>query len=145
MFRFRFTTLLKVKKIRNDAAQQALANAQRIYNDLRDERDACQTRIEGAGDELLTLFQRAVTPTEILMFYNYQQYLLDRIKTLDKEIEQAAQEVEKKREQFLKARKEFKAIERLREIHRERYHLEQEQLEMKAIDEMAVTRYARQQ
>lgn len=145
MFRFRFATLLKVRKIRNDEAQQALANAQRAYNTLLDERDACQTRIDGAGDELLTMFRRAVTPTEVRMFYDYQHYLLERINVLGKEIEQAAREVEQKREQLMKARKELKAIERLKEIHSERYHIEQERLEMKVIDEMAVTRYARQQ
>lgn len=145
MFRFRFATLMKVRKIRNDQAQQALANAQRAYNALLDERQTCQARIDGAGDELLAMFRHAVSPVEVRMFYDYQHYLLERINALEKEIEQAGREVEQKRQELMKARKELKAIERLKEIHAERYHIEQEKLEMKAIDETAVTRYARQQ
>lgn len=145
MFRFRFATLLKVKKIRNEMAQQALAEAQRAYLALQGERAGCLRRIAGAGNELLKLFQHAARPAEIEMFYHYQRYLLERVKELDQALEDMAREVEQRREQLLKARREYKAIERLKEIHYERYHTEQERLEMKAIDDMAVTRHVRAQ
>jgi flagellar export protein FliJ len=143
VFKFRFKTLLKVRKIRNDEAQQALANAQRAYYDLQGERTECLREIEDSGDELLQLFQRQVAPTEISMFYNYQRYLQYHIGVIEHEIDLAAQEVDSRREALLKARQEFKAMDRLKEILRERYHIEQERLEMKAIDDMAVTRHTR--
>ena len=143
MFKFRFQTLLKVRKIRNDEAQQALADAQRAYYVLQGERTECLHEIEGSGEELLLLFRRQVKPTEISMFYNYQRHLQYRLGALEQQIDTASQEVEKKREALLKVRQEYKAMERLKEIMHGRYQAEQERLEMKAIDDMAVTRYAR--
>jgi flagellar export protein FliJ len=145
VFKFRFQTLLKVRKIRNEEAQQALAEAQRAYYVLQGERTECLQEIEGSGNELLQLFRRKVKPTEVSMFYNYQRFLQYRLGALEQQIDAAAQEVEKKREALLKARQEYKAMERLKEIMHGRYHLEQERLEMKAIDDMAVTRHARSQ
>lgn len=145
MFKFRFATLLKVKKIRNEMAQQALAEAQRAYLALQGERSDCLRKIAGAGDELLSLFEHVVRPGEIEMFYHYQRFLRERVKELDQALEDMAREVEQRREELLKTRREYKAIERLKEIHYERYHIEQERLEMKAIDDMAVTRHARAQ
>lgn len=143
MFKFRFQTLLKVRKIRNDEAQQALAEAQRAYYILQGERTECLHEVEDSGDELLLLFRRQVKPTEISMFYNYQRYLQYRLGVIEQEIDAAAQEVEKRREALLNVRREYKAIERLKEIMQGRYQLEQEHLEMKVIDDMAVTRHAR--
>ena len=143
MFKFRFQTLLKVRKIRNDEAQQALAEAQRAYYILQGERTEFLHEIEDSGDELLLLFRRQVKPTEISMFYNYQRYLQYRLGVIEHEIDAAAQEVEKRREALLNVRVEYKAIERLKEIMQGRYQLEQERLEMKVIDDMAVTRHAR--
>lgn len=143
MFKFRFQTLLKVRKIRNDEAQQALAEAQRACYALQAQRAECMSEIEGSGDELLELFGRHVTPTEISMFYNYQRYLQHRLGALEQRIDAARAEVEKRREALLKMRREYKAMERLKEIMRGRYQAEQERLEMKAIDDMAVARHAR--
>ncbi|MEN6475113.1 MAG: flagellar export protein FliJ [Syntrophaceae bacterium] len=143
MFKFRFQTLLKVRKIRNDEAQQALAEAQRAYYVLQGERTECLHDIEGSGDDLLQLFRRQVKPAEISMFYNYQRYLQYRLGVIEHEIDAASAEVEKRREALLKVRQEYKAMERLKEIMHGRYQLEQERLEMKVIDDMAVTRHAR--
>lgn len=143
MFKFRFQTLLKVRKIRNDEAQQALAEAQRACYFLQAQRDECLSAIEGSGDELLELFGRHVKPTEISMFYNYQRYLQHRLSILEQRIDEARAEVEKRREALLKVRREYKAMERLKEIMHGRYQAEQERLEMKAIDDMAVARHAR--
>jgi len=77
------------------------------------------------------------------MFYNYQRYLQYRLGVIENEIDAAAKEVEKRREALLRVRREYKAMERLKEIMQGRYQAEQERLEMKAIDDMAVTRHAR--
>jgi len=143
VFKFRFQTLLKVRKIRSDEAQQALAEAQRTYYALQGERAACLSEIEGSGDELLELFRRQARPIEVSMFYNYQRYLQHRLGALEQQIDAAHAEVEKRREALIKARREHKAMERLKEIMHGRYRQEQERLEMKVIDDMAVTRHAR--
>jgi flagellar export protein FliJ len=145
VFRFRFEVLLKVKRVKKDIALQAFATAQRYFYALQSEKMGCLNTIAKAGDELLELFKREVKADELMLFYNYQTYLLYKIKDLEQEIEQAGQELERKREQFMKARKEFKAIARLKDIRMERYNIEQGKLEMKVIDEMAVTRHMRAQ
>ena len=141
MFKFRFEVLHKVRRIKSDLAQQALATAQRNLNNLLQLREECSAQIAHAGDSMLGMFTHEVKPTDLIMFYNHQRALRERLDKIHTSIADAVADVEQKREELVTATKEFKAMQRLKEIKQKEYETEQLRLENKTIDEMAITRH----
>lgn len=142
-FRFRFETLSRVRKIREDLALQEFSKAQRQVLDLEKFKDSINIRMSGTYRNLTSRMGKGIKSQEIIMYNQYIYYLEAGIKQVDKQIALAMKRLEAKRQELLKAKQESQAIERLREIDMERYKTEQDRLEMRFIDEIAVQRHGR--
>ncbi len=142
-FRFRFETLSRVRKIREDLALQEFSKAQKVLIDLENLKAAILSRRAYVWQNLTEKMDSGITAQEIISYNNYIFYLEAGITEAEKQIAQALKIIETKRQELLKAKKEAKAIERLKEIDLERYTAEQARQEMNFINEIAVQRHGR--
>lgn len=142
-FRFRFETLSKVRKIRQDLALQEFSKAQRHYLDLEALKERALSLKAASEKELMDKMDRGIEAQEVKSYDRYLSYLDSETGHLEKLITQARMVLEERREDLLKAKKECKAMERLREIDLERYKTDQAKKEMRFIDEIAIGRHGR--
>ncbi|TFH50439.1 MAG: flagellar export protein FliJ [Methanothrix sp.] len=140
-FTFRFETLLKVRKIKENIAQQAFSKAHRHYLNLvnlKNLRIAAKKEMQG---ELRSRMKTGLAVSLIKQYYDYLAFLDENIRQLDKNLVSSEKQLDEKRTSMLQAKKEHKAIGRLKEIDVERYMIEQDKAEMRVIDEMAILRH----
>jgi len=140
-FHFRFETLLKVRKIKVNMAQQAFSQAQRHRLNLENLKTLKITAKNETIRELRSRMKTGMSALRMKQYHDYINFLEDSIKQLDKNLISANKQVDMRRIEMLKAKKEHKAIERLREIDEECYTMKQLKSEMRFIDEIAILRH----
>ncbi|MCK9263337.1 MAG: flagellar export protein FliJ [Deltaproteobacteria bacterium] len=140
-FRFRFETLLKVRKIREELALQEFSKAQRLLNDLENIKGMKVSRTAEIRIQLMERMDAGIKPFEVGSYHAYLARLKAEIEQVEKLIAQAGRQLETKRQELLKAKKELKAIDRLREIDGERFRQREQKLDMRFMDELAIQRY----
>ncbi len=144
-FRFRFETLLKVRKIREDLALQDFSKAQRLLNDLENLKNLKGSQMAEIRKQLMDRMDAGLKPFEVESYHAYLTRLKAEIEQMETLIIQAGRQLEIKRQELLKAKKEFKAIDRLREIDAERFLKREQKLDMRFMDELAIQRYGSRQ
>ena len=144
-FHFRFKTLLKVRKIREDLALQEFSKAQKTLNDLSALKRLKDSKKSAVRKQLVQKIQRGVKPFELASYHAYLSHLDTEIDQLERLIIQAGRQLDIKREEYLKAKRDLKVMERLREIDEEKYQERQKKMEMRFIDEIAIARYGGRQ
>ena len=144
-FRFRFETLLKVRKIREDLALQEFSKAQRRLKDLENIKNMKTSQTEDIRMQLMEHMNAGIKPFEVDSYHAYITRLETEIEQVEKLITQACRQLETKRQELLQAKKELKAIERLKEIDSERYRQREQKLDMRFMDELAIQRYGSRQ
>ena len=140
-FKYKFSTLLNVRKIQENIAQQAFSQAQRYVRTLLAMRDQVLTRRDTLRAELMTRMGQGLSSTEVKLYYDYLLYLEKGLERIDENIKTAEQQVDVKREELLKAKRSSKAISRLKEIHQARYDETLRKKDMIFLDEIAVLRH----
>jgi flagellar export protein FliJ len=142
-FRFRFETLSRVRKIREDLALQDFSKTQQVLLNLENLKAAILLRRDSVWQNLTEKMESGITAQDIISYNNYLFYLEAGITQTERQIAQALKLLETKRQELLKTKKEAKAIERLREIDMERHTAEQARQEMDFINEIAIQRHGR--
>jgi flagellar export protein FliJ len=140
-FTFRFETLRKVRKIKENIAQQELSQAQRHYFNLENLKNLRIAAKHDVQNELKKRMTSGLKASQMKQYYDYLAFLDENIKQLDKNLAAAQKKLDEKRAHMLSAKREHKAIERLKEVDEERYIMEQNRQEMRFIDEMAILRH----
>jgi len=138
MFRFRFETLMRVRKLKEQMALQAYAESQRKYVSLVNRRQKYLDEVHNLAVRLEDGLNKGISGRDLKTISVYNAWLDRRLKDLDRDIAVASKDVEEKRSVLIKARKDHKAIQRLKEIELERYSEEERRAEMRFIDEIAV-------
>jgi flagellar export protein FliJ len=142
-FRFRFETLSRVRKIKEDMALQEFSKAQKKLLDLEGMKaDKLSQRMSKVLDLMLKM-EEGIPARDVKAYTHYIAFLEDEVERIEKLIAQAQKLLDEKRGVLLKAKQEHKAMERLREIDLDRYTQEQSRQEMKFIDEIAIMRHGR--
>jgi flagellar export protein FliJ len=140
-FKYKFSTLLNVRKIQENIAQQSFSQAQRHVRSLL----AMRNQILGKRDilrvELMTRMREGISATEVKLYYDYFSYLEKSLERIDENIKTAEQQVDVKRKELLKAKRASKAITRLKEIHQARYDEALRKKDMIFLDEIAILRH----
>lgn len=144
-FRFRFETLLRVRKIREDLAMQEFSKIQKHLKGLEMLKSFNESRRSDTRQQFIQKIDAGLKSADIATYQSYLSRLDAEIGQLDKLIIQAGRQLDTKREELLKAKKEFKAMERLREIDEQRYRTRQQKEDMRFMDELAILRYGSRQ
>jgi flagellar export protein FliJ len=140
-FKYKFSTLLNVRKIQENIAQQAFSQAQRYVRTLVAMRDQILARRDILRAELMTRMGQGLSSTEVKLYYDYLSYLEKGIERIDENIKTAEKQVDVKREELLKAKRASKAISRLKEIHQARYDEVLRKKDLIFLDEIAILRH----
>jgi flagellar export protein FliJ len=140
-FKYKFSTLLNVRKIHENIAQQAFSQAQRYLKSLVAMKDQILAKRDILRVELMARMSQGLSATEVKVYYDYLLYLEKGIERIDENIKTAEQHVDVKREELLKAKRDSKAILRLKEIHQARYDEALRKKDMIFLDEIAVLRH----
>ena len=140
---FRFETLKRVRKIREDLALQEFSAAQERLRDLEGQKEEKLARRMSSVLALMERMETGIPARDARTYTRYIALLEDEAERIGTLIEDARARLDGKREALLKARQEHKAMERLREIDVERYQEHQSRLEMNFIDEIAIMRHGR--
>lgn len=140
-FRYRYETLLNVRRIRENIAQQAFSQAQRNHLSLLAMRGQIESRSTDLGHDLMNRMKRGINSSEVRGYYEYLSHLKESLEKIEKNIRISQQHVTLKREKLLEAKRAHQAVERLKEIHRDRFDALERKAEMNFIDEIAIMRH----
>jgi len=140
-FKYKFSTLLNVRKIQENVAQQAFSQAQRYLRTLAAMKDQVLAKRDIVRVELMTQMRQGLSATEVKMFYDYLLYLEKGLVRIEENMKTAEKQVDVKREELLKAKRDSKAILRLKEIHQARYDEALRKKDTIFLDEIAVLRH----
>jgi flagellar export protein FliJ len=139
-FRFKFEAVERVRRIREEEALRALAQAQRQYQLALDHKANLQNELENALIRRESLGQQAVS---VIAFHTEQDFIngtKQRIIQAEHMISRAARQVEKMLRTYLHTRKQLKTIEMLREKAFSEYKAERQKYEQKQLDDLNIMR-----
>ena len=141
-FRFNLETVLQLRI-------QEQRQAQRFLSEAIEATDIIENRIKQNEQERQTI-RSAMNPVigsvqiqNLLAGGRYELQIQVRIMELKKQQEQLQQEVERRRELLKDVDIRLKQIEKLRENALQRHREEQQQMEQRELDELAVVRHFR--
>lgn len=137
-FRFRFQTLLKVRRIQEDLARQAFAQAQKHLMALEAANEQVRAQKEIVTAELMVGLSKGMPALEVGRVYNYMYHLDETLDRIRDAMEKARLSLEQRRLELIRAKKSHRIMERLKEIHLERHSREENKKDMDFIDEIAV-------
>lgn len=137
-FHFKFETLLNVRKIQENMVQQVFSQAQRQLSALIALKEQVLARKDLLRTELMTKMKGGLSSLEVKRYYDYLFHLDGSIERINENIEKAERQVDEKRQELLKAKRAYKAILRLQEIHRDRHEARERKLDMNFLDEIAI-------
>jgi flagellar export protein FliJ len=142
-FKFRLTTLLKIREATRDERQAELAEAYRA-DDILVER---LRQIHGEFGALLEECRKAAGPgavniDRLLEAQRYEVMLRAYEKQTLEQRRRLAEEIERRREALLAANREVRVLEKLREHQLERHREEENRRDIKRLDEIAQQRAA---
>ena len=139
-FIFKLQSVLNLRKQKEDNIKNELGIAiQRLEQEKRS-----LSELENTLDATVREFNektRKTTVHELIEYNEYLSLLNSRIKSQKDNVNNAAQYVDKVREELVKAVKDRKILEKLKERHYEEFLLEQKKLEQKTNDEIVSYNY----
>ncbi|MFQ6043876.1 MAG: flagellar export protein FliJ, partial [Candidatus Poribacteria bacterium] len=140
-YRFKLEPLLKYRTSIEDVKSLALADAirryesqQRYLNQLKSERRNCQK-------DFAVEQSHGISAIQMTFYTNYIEGLDAKIRDEKANHKTLHEQVEKKRQDFLEARKQRKVVEELKSSYFERYLKEMTRLEQVFMDEVASNRF----
>jgi len=136
-FKFNLEKILQLRKFKEEECKLALGQAISALNKIEsDIKETAIKRHNAAG-------QRFSNPLEMVTWDNYIFRLDKEGELLAERAAQAEIVVEEKRELYLEAQKELKAIEKLKEKQHKEYRKDMMNKEMHQVDELTASRYNR--
>jgi len=140
-FIFKLQSVLDLRKQKEDSVKNELAAAMRKLQ--AEERKLSE--LENKQDDTVREFNektRKTTVHELVEFNEYLSVLNSRIRTQKENVNIAAQYVDKVREELVKAMKDRKILEKLKDRQYEEFLLDQKKLEQKTNDEIVSYNYS---
>lgn len=146
VFRFRLTTLLKLREAARDERRGRLAEAHRaediVLNRIReiDEELAEQRRIPVTA----TVPGKRIQLDSLLEAERYEMLLRAERHSVERQRADIVEEIERRRQALIAADREVRILERLRERQEEQFLAEQNRRDIRVLDEVASRRSSRE-
>ena len=140
MFRFSLETLLKFRRVQEDAIAREL----RIISDELKDAEHQLTRLKQSQQEherqWLAIEQQGISSIEISLHRQYALHLYRNISTQGTQVAEIEARVDSKRQELIEKMKQRRLLERLKEKRFKEYQVAEYRQERKQIDEVAVSR-----
>lgn len=146
VFRFRLTTLLKLREAARDERRGRLAEAHRaediVLNRIReiDEELAEQRRIPVTA----TVPGKRIQLDSLVEAERYEMLLRAERHSVERQRADIVEEIERRRQALIAADREVRILERLRERQEEQFLAEQNRRDIRVLDEVASRRSSRE-
>jgi flagellar protein FliJ len=142
-FTFRLTTVLRLREAARDERRLELAEIEQAAQSLRQQIDQLHAEYE----RLMSAAREAARPGTVVLdrlsdAHRYRQALDVRGQQLNARQAECAAEIERRRKALLKADRDVRMLERLRDAQRVRHRQETHRHEIKALDEATQLRTA---
>jgi flagellar export protein FliJ len=140
-FRFRLSTLLRLREATRDERRAQLAEAFSAEQQLKDRR----AEVVAEANDLRQRYGGAakvgvLDVDQLLDSHRYGLILLSHLKIIDEQMQKLAAEIEKRRQALVAADRDVRVLEKLRDAWKERYDKEGQVAETKQLDEVASRR-----
>jgi flagellar FliJ protein len=142
-FRFRYESLLSYREHLKEKAAVEFAMAQSALKKIDKKILAYSDEITKANDDLEKKMRNTMSSNEIINHSEFINALLIRIELKKIERLKAEQVLFQKRKTLLEKSRECKVFEKLKERDLEKWHHDQNRLELKEINEAAVIRHGK--
>jgi len=139
-FIFKLQSVLNLRKQKEDSIKNELAAAMRKLEAEKRKLSELENALEDTVREFNKKAKKA-TVHELIKFNGYLSLLNSRIKSQKENVNNAAKYVDKVREELVKAMKDRKILEKLKDRQYEDFLLEQKKLEQKTNDEIVSFNY----
>ncbi len=136
-FRFRLTTLMRLREQTRDERRAKLAEAYAAEQVLRDRRAMIDRELANTALLQKRSASGAVNVDSLLDVHRYQMVLKAEQQVVEKQSEMLATEIEKRRQALVAADREVRVLEKLREKQHDRFQHDQAVIAQKQLDEMA--------
>lgn len=145
-FHFRLETLLRLRKAQRDQRRADLAKAIRAEEMLRvQDQSVAQQQLQAAQRGRRLKSPGAADVDALLHAHRYELVLAAQRRQLATQIAQIQAEAERRRQLLVEADRELRVLEKLRERQAATHRLQEQRLEAKQLDEVAVLNYVRRQ
>jgi flagellar protein FliJ len=142
-FRFGFEIVLRHRTLVEDQCQRDLAKVLRHKMILEDQLRQMQETIVDSKRQLGSGLIGRVDLDRVAQFARYSGQVAQRARDIVQKLVTAEKQIEIARQKLLKATRDRKALELLRDRQFRRWKMEQDRREAAAMDELAVQSYAR--
>ena len=142
-FKFRYESLLSYRKHLREKAAIEMARAQSILRKIDENIISYKDEIIKANNDLEKQMRETMSSNDIINYSEFIDALLIRIEMKKIERLRAEQVLVQKRKNLLEKSRQCKVFEKLKERDLEKWHHEQNQLELKEINEAAVIRHGK--
>ena len=142
-FKFRYESLLTYREHLKEKAAIEFARAQSAAGKIDDQIIAYKDEITKANDDLEKKMRNTMSSNDIINHSEFINALLIRVEMKKIERLKAEQVVFQKRKDLLEKSRQCKVFEKLKERDLEKWHHDQNQLELKEINEAAVIRHGK--
>ena len=142
-FNFRYESLLSYRQHLKEKAAIEFARAQSILRKIDENITAYKDEITKENDDLEKKMRETVSSNDIINHFEFIDALLIRIEIKKIERLKAEQVLSQKRKNLLEKSRQYKVFEKLRERDLEKWHHDQNQLELREINEAAVIRHGK--
>lgn len=143
MTKFRLQPALNYREILEDRARQALAEALKAQIEAQEALEGEKASEAELHEEFALRQKEGIAPDELALYRNYLRRKAEMIEECSKQLQQAGELVEERREELCNASKEKKVLEKLKEKKQAEYELELSRQEANLMDEIAVQKFKR--
>lgn len=144
-FRFRLASLMRLRESERDERREALAQAYRADQMLQQQQEAVQNDLrENQRQVQECAAPGPISVERLLGRHRYELILQAQLRQLQRQRQTIAAEIERRRQALVEADRELKILEKLRERHFQEYLFQQQKLELRELDEIALRRTVRQ-
>jgi len=145
-YRFRLTTLLRIRDAERDEKRASLADAQRAQEIVGAQIEQLQNGLGRLQRENALLARPGRVDVDALVDRQRFELLLKAQRHQAEEQHRlVAAEVQRRREALIVADQEVRVLERLRETQRDRHKSDEERREHKELDEIAAQQFVRKE
>lgn len=145
-FRFRLASLMRLRESERDDRRESLAQAFRADQMLQQNQEAVQADLrENQRQVQQCAAPGPISVESLLGRHRYELVLQAQLRQIQRQRQAIAAEIERRRQALVEADRELKILEKLRERHLQEYRFQQEKLELRQLDEIALRRTVRQE
>lgn len=135
MFRFRFASVLNVRKLKEETLQQIFSQSHRVWQEERKKLENLYTEWMAYLEKWRNLQNQTVQVETLNLYQQYMKTFKMRITMQTMRVNECREDMERKRQKMIEATKEKKIMDRLKENHLHRYLKEEAKKEQKFMDE----------